>query len=495
MRRNPWVNLTGCLLTALLLAGVALALWLGGGHIFSPGPLTAKARPGVTLQGFTSHADFENQCAYCHRPLQVAQSALCVECHRNVAEQMAAQQGVHGQLRDTRCATCHGDHQGRDFDPTVQALLRFDHNALGFSLVRHQANADGQPIVCRNCHTPDYAVAVDQCALCHQQLDAAFMAQHQADFGPTCLDCHDGLDTMARFDHATTGFPLTGGHAQVACAACHGAAARGGRPGFAGTPQACAACHAEPQVHQGLFGTDCAACHQTTAWQPARWQGAFFDHELTAFSLVAHHRDRQGQPIACSACHTATDLQNGTFATQTCIACHGQLDAAFMRRHQRRFGPACLDCHDGTGRMRNFDHDKVFVLDGAHAGLACESCHAERRFRGTPRACAQCHAEPDIHRGFFGLQCDWCHTTQAWAPARLRVHPFPLAHGGRGEVACLVCHPQAYVTYTCYGCHEHEPGPITQEHLTWGIPAQDIPACARCHPTGRRIEPTVTPGP
>lgn len=496
MRRNPWINLPGCLLTTLLLVGVALALWWDGGRLFSPGPLTAKTRPGVVLQGFASHADFENQCSWCHRPLQTTQTALCVACHRDVAEQMANQTGVHGRLTETRCAACHADHRGRDFDPTLQAVRQFDHEGLGFSLAWHQALPDGTPIGCADCHAPDYTAPVERCAGCHGRLDAAFMAQHRVDFGPQCLACHDGVDHMVGFDHGQTAFPLIGAHAGVPCAACHGAPARGGQPTLAGTPATCAACHAEPQAHQGLFGTDCAACHQTTAWAPARWQGAFFDHELTAFSLVAHRQDRQGRPIACTACHVAAQgLQQGVFDTQACVLCHRQMDAPFMQQHLQRYGRDCQACHDGTGKMRNFDHNRVFPLDGAHARLACEACHAQHRFARTPRTCAECHAEPDIHRGFFGLRCNWCHTTQAWAPAFLHVHPFPLDHGGRGEVACAVCHPQAYVAYTCYGCHAHQEAAVVAEHLAWGIARQDLPACAHCHPTGRRVEPTVTPGP
>jgi hypothetical protein len=155
-----------------------------------------------------------------------------------------------------------------------------------------------------------------------------------------------------------------------------------------------------------------------------------------------------------------------------------------MTGHRELFGEACLECHDGVDRLSGFDHQAIFPLSGAHAEIQCSDCHQDKSFRGTPAQCVSCHAEPEIHAGFFGSQCQYCHTDGAWLPALLQTHSFPLTHGEGGEVACTVCHTQTYAEYTCYGCHEHQPDEILEEHSEEGIAAEDLPACATCHPDG-----------
>jgi hypothetical protein len=143
-----------------------------------------------------------------------------------------------------------------------------------------------------------------------------------------------------------------------------------------------------------------------------------------------------------------------------------------------------VECHDGADRMRGFDHQKVFALDGKHASIACIACHKDQVFKGTPTKCVQCHTEPAIHAGFFGLECQDCHNSQAWAPAFLRQHPFPLQHGGQGEAPCQECHPSKYAEYTCYGCHQHQSDAIAKSHAPLKIAAADLNNCATCHPAG-----------
>jgi hypothetical protein len=199
--------------------------------------------------------------------------------------------------------------------------------------------------------------------------------------------------------------------------------------------------------------------------------------------------------MTCAGCHL-----EGTFHgldTRVCADCHagktgGPADdqkAEFMSKHVEEFGETCMDCHDGVDRLSDFEHARFFPLDGKHADTACEDCHAERVFRGTPQECVACHAEPEIHAGFFGLECQLCHTTQAWTPAALSQHDFPLDHGGLGEVACETCHSgNVYVEYTCYGCHDHTPEEIQPKHLEEGISPEELPACVNCHPDGGKAE-------
>ena len=120
--------------------------------------------------------------------------------------------------------------------------------------------------------------------------------------------------------------------------------------------------------------------------------------------------------------------------------------------------------------------------------VECTACHVNQVFRGTPTDCVACHVEPMFHVGAFGATvCSDCHTTTAWQPARFDwPHTFPRDHGEAGIVACQTCHPAQVQAYTCYGCHEHDPAEIAEEHRDEGI--FDFQDCVSCHPTGTEDE-------
>jgi hypothetical protein len=484
-RQHPLFSPIGCAGGLVFIAGLVVAVLLSGGAIFSPGELTAYAEKGSPLKGFASHADFQNDCTHCHAPFQGIVPERCEACHTTVGAERASGTGLHGKLRPDeveRCETCHADHRGRGLNPTVDALNKFDHAILGFSLVRHIVDYSGTPLNCTGCHTgADFKFEAATCAHCHGGHDAGFMERHLRAFGQECRACHDGADAMTAFDHAQTQFPLDGKHVDVECAACHTP-----RVAPQEAPTQCAACHAEPPVHAGVFtGQDCAACHTANDWNQVRLgDRPAFRHADTTFQLIHHAADFGGSPITCQACHPAAQAGDFSLNAQTCTDCHGAQDAAFMGQHLQAFGPNCVSCHDGAGNMTNFDHNQVFVLDGRHATLECTACHVEQQFRGTSRECAACHQEPPIHAGLFGLKCEACHNTGAWTPARLTQHSFPLDHGEQGEIACATCHTQSYVTYTCYGCHEHEPTKIQEKHAEEGITGERLLECTACHPTG-----------
>lgn len=502
MKRTRIFSIPAFFFSTLLVAGIGLGLWLRGGQAFSPGYLSAQNRPGVQIGGYGSHADFEQRCSLCHDPLRTTQDTLCLVCHTEIADQIAQTNGTHSQVQPP-CYQCHSDHQGRDFNLLMPGLANFDHGKAGFSLIRHQLGYDTLPMECSACHDVNNSFALDQqlCLSCHAEHDPAFMTRHVQTFGEDCLGCHDGSDRLAGFDHTQTHFPLTGNHAEAACEECHTLESGTGKLSFASfqaTPSACINCHTEPAMHQGLFSQDCSECHSSLGWQPAQWQGQVFDHLAdSGFSLARHSRDRAGEALTCTACHgedlagLAIDEPNpDPSVLANCISCHstGDTGAAFMQRHQEQYGTACLDCHDGVDRMSGFDHASIFPLEGAHERLECGKCHVDRQFTGTPRECAACHTEPEIHAGFFGDQCQDCHTTQAWTPAQLRNHSFPLNHGDQGLVACQTCHPNRYTEYTCYGCHEHDPNRIEQEHLEENVNLAELQNCVRCHPNGQEAE-------
>lgn len=233
----------------------------------------------------------------------------------------------------------------------------------------------------------------------------------------------------------------------------------------------CQTCHIEHQGHDAVITT---------------FAFANLDHEALAdFSLVLHQQDYDGQEMNCESCHAQNIY---TEETLDCTTCHSGADHDFMAEHIELYGLDCVSCHDGRDRFSDFDHNQVYALEGLHVETECLDCHPEQVFAGTPQDCLSCHEDPEVHVGLFGLECDRCHTAQAWVPAELTRHLFPLDHGGEGEIVCETCHENSYVELTCYGCHDHLLGEMIEIHA-----AEDIDEgvdvveekCIDCHPTGK----------
>lgn len=106
------------------------------------------------------------------------------------------------------------------------------------------------------------------------------------------------------------------------------------------------------------------------------------------------------------------------------------------------------------------------------------------RFTGTAPQCRSCHesgTQPD-HVG-FSQQCERCHTTIMWQPARFD-HAgvgFPLTCPHRAPVTCVQCHGTPWVTSIsreCVTCHRAEyDATASPPHAASGFPT----ACASCH--------------
>jgi hypothetical protein len=400
-----------------------------------PGATLDHSRTPFPLSGAHAGAD----CAQCHAGnVYAGTPQACVACH--------AQDDRHGGQFGQDCAQCH--------TPNGWPGATFDHSRTPFPLTGAHAGA-----ACAQCHAGNvYAGMPQACVACHAQDD-----RHGGQFGQDCAQCHTPNGWPgATFDHALTAFPLAGAHTGADCAQCHAGNV------YAGTPQACVACHAQDDRHGGQFGQDCARCHT-----PNGWPGATFDHALTPFPLTGAHAG-----AGCVQCH-AGDVYAGT--PQVCVACHAQDD-----RHVGQFGQDCAQCHTVNGWPgATFDHAlTAFPLTGAHTSLACAQCHASGDFEDGPQTCSACHGEPGFHVGRLGTDCAACHSTDAWTPASYdRPHTFPFNHGDGGPSPCRTCHLDTLSAFSCYNCHEHEPSDIAREHREHGIP--DLQNCVSCHPTGR----------
>ncbi len=461
----------------IAVAAVILVALLSGGTMFSPGPLNAYTKAGITLGGVTSHAALGGNCAACHSSPWNSRgmAASCLSCHTDIQAELKNPSTLHGAMPDgAACLSCHTEHKGATANITKTDLTSsFPHELLGFSLAAHKKTTGGAEFACADCHIaltqsprPSNAYALDSasCISCHVGYQAAFMAQHRADFGDDCLACHNGVDRYTGFNHAAVSFKLEGKHVDVGCKLCHGTARA--PADFTATASTCVACHQKDDEHKGAFGPDCAACHTASGWNQVT-----FDHNKTAFPLTGAHIT-----TGCTDCH-GNHVYKGT--PTTCVACHAE-----PQEHLGKYGTECATCHVTSDwkQITAFDHSKTaFPLTGAHTKVVCTNCHANNVYKGTPTTCVGCHADPQVHLGQFGTDCAACHVTSAWKNVVFK-HTFPLNHGGRGRIACATCHtnvgPQQFKSYTCYNCHNQ--GGVASSHRRIG----DFSNCTRCHANG-----------
>lgn len=403
-------------------------------HVLEFGTACLACHDGVDRYGKNfNHKNFAFQligkhaeiaCSQCHldaRSIADLQSKSkdCFSCHQK--------DDPHAGKFGNDCGVCHSSE---GWQPA-----KFDHNLAAFKLEGEHAN-----VKCEQCHINNvFKGTPSDCFSCHQKDD-----EHNGQFGTNCAACHtsNGWDN-AKVDHSMFAFKLDGKHANVKCEQCHI------NNVLKGTPADCFSCHSKDDQHNGKFGKDCSACHT-----PNSWKDATFDHNLSAFKLLGKHAD-----VKCEQCHI-----NGVFkGTSTdCFSCHSKDD-----KHNGQFGKYCSACHTpNSWGNATFDHSSSnFPLTGGHTNVACTKCHTNGVFKGTPTACASCHADPAFHAGAFGTDCASCHNTSSWTRASFNLsHPEPAGGEGgsgitHGGATCRQCHPSSVFQASCTACHEsNNPG-------------------------------------
>ncbi|MGE3807875.1 MAG: hypothetical protein AB7K24_24690 [Gemmataceae bacterium] len=468
-------------LFALTLGCVGAVFSTSGNTMFSPGDLNARARRETPLGGVRAHAEI-NDCAACHTAAWSNETMAdrCLSCHQNVKSQLDSGSAMHGRLDNgLQCRSCHTEHKGPH--ATVTDLTGFNHDHASFPLTgKHMA------VECRACHRDElYRGTASTCVSCHEEPQV-----HLNKFGTNCEQCHQtltwkgasiGPGGVVSFDHASTGFPLTGKHTSTDCKSCHV------NNTFKGTSRSCVSCHAEPKAHLGKFGTECAGCHSTTTWKGATLTPTGlvnFNHDSTPFPLTGKHTS-----VDCKSCHV-NSVFKGT--SHKCASCHAE-----PKVHLGKFGTECAGCHSTSTwkgatlsrtALLHFDHNTTaFKLTGKHTSVECKSCHVNNVFKGTSHTCLSCHVEPMVHKGKFGTECASCHSTTTWKGA-VFAHKFPINHGNKRRTnECSTCHKTPdYKVYTCYGCHEHEKTRIARKHREVRFRAGvTLEQCAKCHGNGK----------
>jgi hypothetical protein len=431
-------------------------------HAFPPAAL-----PGVhqTAACLSCHPAFRFagtslSCTACHdrdRPHEPLGS--CADCHSALSwknarfdhDQPSVGFALTGRHRAAACAGCHAARGGFRSAPRACDGCHLDPHRGQFAGRTAPASASGtgsaistaardpapaSPATPARSATP--ANPANPAAGLLARLLALVMAARPV---AGCADCHTTAgwrpSTITVAEHAARGFALRGAHAQVSCRGCHPA----GR--FIATPRACSGCHLDVR-HRGRFGSDCASCHDETAWSPA----AGFDHARTGFALERGHAG-----VACAQCHGSTGLRlAGAPAPTACQTCHAA-------PHGAQFGARCTDCHTTASfhTLPPFDHAarSDFALELRHAAVPCLQCHDARRRPTVNRACRTCHGDP--HRGSNALDCSDCHRADRWRIVRFDhdLTAYPLA-GRHRLAACGSCHSNPNwtgVRTDCVACH------------------------------------------
>jgi hypothetical protein len=424
-------------LARALLLGLMMIGFLTS-HDSAAQDIESLVMPGELVTG---HADLESECSSCHKMFdKKGQRQLCLDCHEDVAEDVAQNRGFHGQrveVQTDQCSSCHDEHHGRDAPIVILDEATFDHRFTDFELTGSHKEAD-----CEGCHAPDLKrrEAPSTCVGCHKDDEP-----HQDRMGTDCTTCHQPTEWLeAKFDHTTTDYPLLGKHLEAACLDCHEDRT------FPDPPTTCFGCHEEDDAHDGRSGNDCALCHN-----PSDWHDSSFDHSRdTDFDLLGRHAE-----LICADCHSENPFEDEM--DKSCVSCHLEDDAHEMHR-----GDQCDTCHSSSVAWDKpiFDHDRdtEYKLLGGHKLVACNDCHVEPIFEvELTTTCESCHLDDDVHKQSLGTQCENCHTEVNWQDPLFFDHdlcPFPLL-GAHDEAECENCHEtQEYrdTVTTCVTCHAED---------------------------------------
>jgi hypothetical protein len=402
-------------------------------------------RPGDVIQG---HVKWEEDCSKCHvRFERDAQDRLCMDCHKEVGQDVRERTGYHGRLKPQACRSCHTDHKGRGARIVDLDKKQFDHTKTDYELRGKHIRTD-----CDKCHEPKkkYWQAPSDCNACHRKDDV-----HKGFLGVKCADCHTENDWKeTRFDHGKTRFALTGKHIDTKCVDCHEKGAD-----YKQAPSTCIGCHKKDddgaKGHKGRYGERCDTCHGTKAWKPST-----FNHDSdTKYALRGKHRTTR-----CNDCHTGYLYKDKTGTA--CVDCHKKDDDG-AKGHKGSLGSDCAACHveNGWKEKGKFDHERTkFPLLGKHADVKCADCHKTTNFKEAPKDCIGCHKKDDKHESNLGTKCEDCHNEREWKDTKRFDHDkarFRLrnAHAA-AKVQCKDCHvdPKHYrdIPMDCYACHKKD---------------------------------------
>ena len=416
-----------------------------------------------------------SQCSDCHNTPGNWSQFTCITCHQN-PETNHEHEGVPGYIYNSdACLACH---------PTGDSDFIFDHNSTAFPLTGGHINID-----CNACHVSGFQSISSQCVDCHlDQFNQSLNPNHnQLGLPMDCAQCHTTTPgwAPASFGVHNNYYALNGAHASISndCALCYNG-------NYNNTPQTCNGCHnsdytstSNPNHILLQFPTDCAQCHNESAWVPST-----FNHDGQYFPIYSGSHN--GVWSQCQECHN----NPSNYSQFTCITCHQNPET--NNEHDGVPGyfydsNACLACHPTGESDFIFDHNSTaFPLTGAHATTDCIQCHATG-FQNTSSVCLDCHTQdfnqstnPNHVALNIPMDCVQCHTTApGWSPATFAIHNnYYVLEGAHVGIAneCATCHNGDYnnTPNTCVGCHQNDYSNTTNPDHAGQMFSTD---CSTCH--------------
>ncbi|MFZ4543185.1 MAG: cytochrome c3 family protein [Saprospiraceae bacterium] len=394
-----------------------------------------------------SGAHIKVDCAKCHKSetrngkkfqdFAIASFKNCSSCHKD------PHKGEFG----ANCKSCHTETSFK----TLKSPSNFNHSLTGYKLEGKHASID-----CKKCHDNRNAPKENYhefkllgeivCLTCHQDV-------HKSKFGTNCKDCHSQQSfsytkSGANFDHALTGYTLSGKHTTVDCKKCH----TGPKMTAVLKHDKCADCHKDQ--HNGEFldnkNRDCADCHKVTGFNDGSF--GIEQHEASAFPLKGGHL-----ATPCNACHLKENKWTFKHLGSTCNDCHKNIHSGFI---SEKYIPAndCRSCHSNESWLAvAFDHSQTnFDLKGKHKSIECRACHyrndnkeiKSQIFIGLNSECAKCHE--NIHGVQFeengNTDCKKCHGFEKFDRSNFNHNnaAFKL-DGAHTKVSCNKCHQEELV--------------------------------------------------
>lgn len=382
------------------------------------------------------------------------QRELCLQCHDDLAEQMAAPV-KHAPVMEGDCSACHNPHAARNESLLLErpAILCANcHPDVTQALNRsspHPPAAEGK---CGACHTPHggqnqgllHQPGLEMCSECHKQVDAwtSRPVQHQPFARDQCSTCHD--------PHGAEHPGLLSKPSGTGCFGCHSKTSdfRNRHSGYPVERADCQQCH-DPHasdsrqllnsvIHPPFASNPCSSCHQGSSAE-------------SPFAL------RTSESILCGECHSdqVEEARSAVFphvagGGSNCSACHNPHSGTDQSLLRNDLSSTCLTCHNPGGAKSGEEGSFLSHADGA---VSCETCH---RAHGGDRPlllvadpielCAECHSHQHAVAHPMGeewldprndqpIDCLSCHGIHR-APAPKYLH-----RDGERDL-CIGCHKQ-----------------------------------------------------
>ena len=190
--------------------------------VFLTGNAFAQISPGE-LSKAHAHLEGLTNCTKCHVLGEKETTSKCLACHKEIKNLIDEKKGYHASsdVQGEKCASCHGEHFGRDFQ-----LVHFDENSFEHDITGYKLIGKHSEIKCAECHKPalintnisqkkgsTYLGLGTECLSCHDDF-------HQNTLSKECTICHnqEKFRPASLFNHAKSEFPLIGKHQNVDCA-------------------------------------------------------------------------------------------------------------------------------------------------------------------------------------------------------------------------------------------------------------------------------------